>query len=132
MCRQLPSQASTVIIFFIIKIFNTVVPSSYYLQFESTRGWRYTGDIALDDISLSPQCFQLLDLTLDTTTPDPATTITMTEPLSSQSIESGGFYGCMIEGLEGFVDVMSEWIGALDSIKVWCFCLAECRFESRS
>ncbi|XP_033627118.1 ALK tyrosine kinase receptor-like [Asterias rubens] len=64
------------------------ITESYYLQFESTRGWRYTGDIALDDISLSPQCFQLLDLTLDTTTPDPATTITMTEPLSSQSIES--------------------------------------------
>lgn len=29
----------------------------YYIEFVVTRGARFAGDIALDDISLSPECF---------------------------------------------------------------------------
>lgn len=31
----------------------------YYLHFDAKKGLRYIGDIAIDDISLSPECFGL-------------------------------------------------------------------------
>ena len=31
----------------------------YYLQFEARRGFRARGDIAIDDVSMSPECFGL-------------------------------------------------------------------------
>lgn len=33
--------------------------SRYYLIFEAKRGIRYISDIAIDDVSLSPECFGL-------------------------------------------------------------------------
>ncbi|XP_033102802.1 ALK tyrosine kinase receptor-like [Anneissia japonica] len=51
---------------------------SYYLQFEVTRGFRYRGDIALDDISLSRECFTL-DHLQQKTTEVPTSIVTVTD-----------------------------------------------------
>ncbi|XP_038071785.1 ALK tyrosine kinase receptor-like [Patiria miniata] len=70
--------------------YDTYLPAiteSYYLQFESTRAFGNSGDMALDDISLSRQCFQLDDLTSATMTPDPTTEVKMTATRRSKSTE---------------------------------------------
>lgn len=40
------------------KIVNNLI-FRYYLHFDAKKGVRYIGDIAIDDISLSPECFGL-------------------------------------------------------------------------
>lgn len=38
---------------------NVIFYFRYYLQFEARRGFRARGDIAIDDVSMSPECFGL-------------------------------------------------------------------------
>ncbi|XP_022083158.1 ALK tyrosine kinase receptor-like isoform X2 [Acanthaster planci] len=65
-----------------------VITESYYLQFESTRGLRFRGDMALDDISLSRQCFQLDDLSFGTAPPASTTEVRLTATWRSRSTKS--------------------------------------------
>ncbi|XP_071963300.1 tyrosine-protein kinase receptor-like isoform X2 [Antedon mediterranea] len=77
------STSSTEVPWTLEEVYLPYTDVNYYLQFEATKGRSYRGDAALDDISLSRECFTLDHLKQTTTTVVPLSSVTMVTDMIS-------------------------------------------------